>query len=62
MSTSHIVVKHISLFCAGIIITDITGKRNTYGSSYHLDKLINDNWKTLKVIYDGNYVFTSLLP
>lgn len=45
---------------ATIIITDTTRKRNTYGSPYHLDKLINNNWKTLNVIYDGNYAFTSI--
>ena len=45
---------------ATIIITDNTGKGNTYGSSYHLDKINNNRWQTLDVIYEGNYGFTSI--
>lgn len=45
---------------ATIIITDTTGKENTYGSSYHLDKLNNYRWQTLDVIYEGNYGFISI--
>ena len=36
MSTSHIVVKHIGLFCAGIIITDITTIQ--YGGVFFMQK------------------------
>lgn len=45
---------------ATIIITDTTGNGNTYGSSYHLDKLNNYRWQTLDIIYEGNYGFISI--
>ena len=41
-----------------VIITDITGNKNTYGEYYHIEKLINSNeWQIIDVIYEGNYGF-----
>ena len=41
-----------------VIITDVTGNKNTYGEYYHIEKLINSNeWKIIDVIYEGNYGF-----
>ena len=45
---------------ATIIITDLSGKDNTYGSFYRIDKLENNEWKELKVIVKGNYGWTSI--
>lgn len=40
---------------ATIIITDISGKGNVYGSEYRIDKLENGEWKEAKIIFEGNY-------
>ncbi len=37
---------------ATIVITDLSGKDNTYGSQYRIDKKDNDIWEPLKTI-DG---------
>lgn len=40
---------------ATIIITDLSGKKNTYGEEYRIDKKENGNWKELDVMVKGEY-------
>lgn len=40
---------------ATIIITDITGEENIYGSEYRIDKKENDKWQDAEIIIEGNY-------
>lgn len=44
---------------ATIIITDKSGKNNTYGEYYRIDKKNKDTWEELEVIIEGNYGFNS---
>lgn len=45
---------------ATIVITDLSGKKNTYGEEYRIDKKENGNWKKLDVIIEGEYGWTSI--
>ena len=45
---------------ATIIITDLSGKNNTYGEEYRIDKLENNEWKELPVVVKGNYGWNSI--
>lgn len=45
---------------ATIIITDVSGKNNVYGTPYRIDKLENGTWKELDVVVKGNYGWTSI--
>lgn len=43
-----------------VIITDLSGKNNTYGEEYRIDKLENKEWKELPVVVKGNYGWNSI--
>jgi len=45
---------------ATIIITDVSGNNNTYGTYYRIDKFENNKWRELDIIYKGNYGWTSI--
>lgn len=43
---------------ATIIITDLSGKDNVYGTQYRIDKKVNGNWEQLKYVNKQNYAWT----
>ena len=45
---------------ATVIITDTSNRENIYGTPYRIDKLENNIWKPLDIIYEGNYAWTSI--
>ena len=45
---------------ATVIITDLSGKSNTYGEEYRIDKLENNEWNELPVVVKGNYGWNSI--
>lgn len=45
---------------ATIVITDISGRDNAYGSEYRIDKNSRGEWKELDVVVEGEYGWNSI--
>ena len=45
---------------ATVIITDRSSRNNMYGEPYRIDQYVDNEWKELDVVIEGNYAFTSI--
>lgn len=45
---------------ATVVIIDKSSRNNMYGESYRIDQFVDNEWKELDVVVEGNYGFNSI--